>query len=81
MDRTSRDCKTVETMVCEEVFDSLDNAIDEAERILNHANGLFLFLPDTSRQTHEARKVLCKAFDWVKTVEGRFKSYSAGDGS
>lgn len=46
MDRTSRDCKTVEPMVCEDVFDSLDNTIEEAERILNHANDLFLFLPD-----------------------------------
>lgn len=63
MNRMSRDCKTVETMVCEDVFDSLNNTIEEAERILNHANDLFLFLPDTSRQTREAREVLRRAFD------------------
>lgn len=66
-------------MVCKKVFDSLDNTIEEAERILNHANDLFLFLHDTSRQTREAREVLSKAFDWVKTVGGRLRSYSAGD--
>lgn len=79
MNRTSRDSKTVRTMACENVFDSLDNTIEEARKVLNHANDLFLFLPDTSRQTREAREVLRKAFEWVKTVEGHLKFYSAGD--
>lgn len=79
MNKTSWDSKTVETMACEDVFDSLDNTIEEAKRILNHANDLFLFLPDTSRQTREALEVLRKAFDWVKTVECHFRFYSVGD--
>lgn len=79
MNRTSQDSNTVRTMACEDVFDSLDNTIEEARKVLNHANDLFLFLPDTSRQTREAREVLRKAFEWVKTVEGHLKFYSAGD--
>lgn len=63
----------------EDIFYSLDNTIEEARKIFNQANDLFLFLPDTSRQTREARKVLRNAFDWVKTVEGHLKFYSVGD--
>lgn len=71
--------KTVETMAGGDIFDNMDNTIEEARRIVNRANDLFLFLPDTSRQTREAREVLRMAFDWVKAVKGRLKFYSAGD--
>lgn len=79
MNRISRDSETAGTMTREDIFDSLDNTIEEARKIFNQANDLFLFLPDTSRQTREARKVLRNAFDWVKIVEGRLNFYSVGD--
>lgn len=79
MNMISRDSKTAETIARKDTFDSLDKTIKEASRILNHANDILLFLPNTSRQTREAREVLQNAFDWVKTVKSRLKFYSIGD--
>lgn len=61
------------------IFCCVDNTIEEACRIVNYANDIRLFLPNTSRQSREARTVMKLANDWVKTVDSLFESYTPGE--
>lgn len=69
-----------DTIVQEDnIFCCVDDMIEEASRIVEYANDIRLFLPNTSRQSREARTVMKKANDWVKTVDDLFESYTPGE--
>lgn len=60
-------------------FDRVDEVIDCASRILDRANELKLFLPETSRQSREAMRLIREATTWVNNVKSHIDSYSAGE--
>lgn len=66
---------TIDTEVREDIFET----VEEASLIINRADDLRLFLNETSRQSREARDVLRKASEWVRTVEDRFNSLAPGE--
>ena len=82
MNKAGRDYKIAENTavaVMPDVFDSVDETIEEATRIFACANEYRLFLSDASWQTREARKLVGRAACWVNIVRSRLDSYSYGE--
>lgn len=62
MDKTSEMRMPTGAIVHEDnIFCCVDNAIEEASRIVNYANDIRLFFPNASRQSREARTVMKRA--------------------
>lgn len=60
-------------------FNRAEEVINSGARILDRANELKLFLPETSRQSRDAIRLIREATTWVNNVKSHIESHSAGD--
>lgn len=60
-------------------FNRAEEVIECASRILDKANELKLFLPETSRQSREAMRLIREATTLVNNVKSHIESFSAGE--